>query len=208
MAVFSDGMLLKSYGAPISLVGVSDGFGSGSSGVDVAAPAGIQDGDLLVALIYSGTANAKRPSSIWDETYNPALPGSPYFTIISRTASGEGATINVEFEASQGRVILYVFRNATLFNLGTARRLNSSSQATNAMDVSGGGFLIYVVGGNGAAPGSGQSVAGMTLGINSQGSNPDAISYYQVSVPGTGVTKSLSMSGASLYTNMLFEVLP
>jgi hypothetical protein len=102
-----------------------------TSSITVTAPAGIQNGDVLVALTYTGGAANITPPSGFLQIYNEQA-ANPQVTINTKIASSESGNYTFTLSTSRNTTAaILVYRNATFVNtIGDLNRASSTATAT------------------------------------------------------------------------------
>lgn len=190
------GMLAQQGGAsvgPQTFVAAATGTQTTSATNNANIPAGVVDGDLLIALCYHNTASRTVTSPGWTEWQYASGLGS--FTVLAKVASGEGATATFTFSTSLANsVIIVAYRGGygTFDQVGTVSSADTATPAAPAITATQAGKLLaFFANEASGAPSAGPS--GMTQRAALTSSNP-ALLIYELSPSGTGSTGTKSIT--------------
>lgn len=195
---------------PPSFVSSSTNRTSSSTTVVVSAPAGIQDGDLLVAVFYASTASVSSLPSGFTAAYTNNTANNPRILVgWKRAASESGSYTFTAASTTNVSATILVYRNASFNTVGAITRASSTTVTASSISPSQPGILIAAFSTSSSTGSTTSEPSGMTLRANTTGSaSAPSIRVYDQTISVSGATgdRSITFSSSATLSGILIAV--
>lgn len=161
--ILRQALMMAAGGGNPKFLGYAAANVSGSTTIVVNKPAGVQDGDLMIAVMVTPSFPTTAGPAGWSKVLTQGTnPGMDAFT---KTAASEPSDYTFTLSAAANPAIqILAFRNAAFDVVGSLDTITGTGDITIPAITSDGGLVIAAVGGWSASSGSTTSTpSGMTL---------------------------------------------